>query len=151
MIGYLTTRGSSTLLLSTGHSTSTQMRKKANLYCAELTIHLQERLIQFSSLSYNELVSATIDQERMIKVVAEVDEEKQKNMMPGSSCSGSSSSAPPMYRMVYTSLGVSCIDHNSSRIGAIAHNSNGSNFSSNSRNSSSNSSTVLLPDCHSRL
>jgi hypothetical protein len=86
------------------------MRKKANLYCAELTIHLQERLIQFASLSYNELVSATIDQERMIKVVAEVDEEKQKNMMPGSSCSGSSSSAPPMYRMVYTSLGATVVE-----------------------------------------
>jgi hypothetical protein len=38
--------------------------KKANLYWAGLTIHLQERLVQFTSLSYNELVSAAIDQER---------------------------------------------------------------------------------------
>jgi hypothetical protein len=37
--------------------------KKTNLYCAGLTIHLQQRLIQFASLSYNELVSVTIDQE----------------------------------------------------------------------------------------
>jgi hypothetical protein len=48
-------------------------------------------------------------------------------------------------------LGVSCVDHNSSRIGAIAHNSNRGNFSSN------NISTMLLlhrcsrlpPGCHS--
>jgi hypothetical protein len=42
-------------------------------------------------------------------------------------------------------LGVSCIDHNSSRIWAIIPNSNRGNFSSN------NSSTVLLPHRHSRL
>jgi hypothetical protein len=34
-------------------------------------------------------------------------------------------------------LGVSCVDHNSSRIGAIAHNSNSGNSSSNSHSSSS--------------
>jgi hypothetical protein len=79
--------------------------KKANLYCAGLTIHLQERLIQFASLSYNELASAAIDQERMMKVVAEVDEKKRKKIMPGSASSGSSSSAPPKYRMVYTPPG----------------------------------------------
>jgi hypothetical protein len=48
-------------------------------------------------------------------------------------------------------LGVSCVNHNSSRIGAITHNSNHGNFSSNSRSSSSNSSTVLIPHHHSRL
>jgi hypothetical protein len=52
--------------------------KKANLYRAGLTIHLQECLIQFASLSYNELVSSAIDQERMMKVVAEDDEKKMK-------------------------------------------------------------------------
>jgi hypothetical protein len=35
--------------------------KKANLYSAGLTIHLQQRLGQLSSLSYNESVSAAID------------------------------------------------------------------------------------------
>jgi hypothetical protein len=35
--------------------------KKANLYCEGLTIHLQECLVQLSSLSYNELASAAID------------------------------------------------------------------------------------------
>jgi hypothetical protein len=76
--------------------------KKANLYRAGLTIHLQERLVYLSSLSYNELASAAINQERMMKVVAEVDEKKRKTMMPGSTGSGSSSGAPPKYRMVYT-------------------------------------------------
>jgi hypothetical protein len=93
--------------------------KKANLYRAGLTIHLQERLVHLSSLSYNELASAAIDQERMMKAVAEADEKKRKRMMPGSAGSGSSSGTPPKYRMVYTPPRVSCIDPNSSRIGAI--------------------------------
>jgi hypothetical protein len=46
-------------------------------------------------------------------------------------------------------LGVSCVDHNSSKIGAIAHNSNHSNSSSSSHSSSS--STVLLLHRRSRL
>jgi hypothetical protein len=68
-------------------------------------------------------------------------------MMPGSAGSGSSSGAPPKYYMVYTHLGVSYVGQNSSRIGAIAHNSNHSNFSC----SSSNSSIVLLLHHRSRL
>jgi hypothetical protein len=76
--------------------------KVANLYRAGLTIHLQERLVHLSSLSYNELASAATDQERMMKAVAEADEKKRKKMMPGSTGSGNSSGAPPKYRMVYT-------------------------------------------------
>jgi hypothetical protein len=79
--------------------------KKANLFHIGLTIHLQECLIQFASLSYNELVSVVIDQERMMKAVAEVDERKRKKMMPGPAGSGSSSGTPPKYRMVYTPPG----------------------------------------------
>jgi hypothetical protein len=79
-----------------------------------------------------------------MKVVAEIDEKKRKKMIPGFAGSGSSSLAPPKYRMVYTPPGVSCIDHNNNRIGAIAHNSNHGNFSSNS-------STMLLPHRHIRL
>jgi hypothetical protein len=45
-------------------------------------------------------------------------------------------------------LGVSCVDHNSSRVGAIAYNSNSGNFSNNTRSSSS---TVPLPHRHSRM
>jgi hypothetical protein len=81
-----------------------------------------------------------------MKVVAEADEKKRKRMMPGSAGSGSSSGAPPKYRMVYTPLVVSYVDHISSRIGAIAHNSIRGNSSSNS-----SSSTVTLLHCHSRL
>jgi hypothetical protein len=66
-----------------------------------LTIHLQERLVHLSSLSYNELASEAIDQGRIMKVVDEADEKKRKRMMPGSTSSGSSSDAPPMYHMVY--------------------------------------------------
>jgi hypothetical protein len=50
---------------------------------------------------YNELATATIDQERMMKA----DEKKRKKMMPGFAGSGSSSGAPPKYSMVYTLAG----------------------------------------------
>jgi hypothetical protein len=79
--------------------------EKANLYREGLPIHLQESLGQFTNLSYNDLVSADIDQERLMKTIAEVDEKKRKRMMPGSSNSGGSSGAPPKYSMVYTPLG----------------------------------------------
>jgi hypothetical protein len=72
------------------------------MYRAGLTIHLQECLVHLSSFSYNELASAAIDQERMMKAVVEVDEKKRKMMMPGSAGSGSSSGAPLKYCMVYT-------------------------------------------------
>jgi hypothetical protein len=45
--------------------------KKANLYREGLTIHLQECMGQFTSLSYNELASAAIDQEWLMKAIAE--------------------------------------------------------------------------------
>jgi hypothetical protein len=95
-------------------------------------LHLQEHLVQFTSLLYNELVSAAIDQERMMNAVAKADDKKRKRMMPGSTSSDSSSGAPPKYRMVYTPHGVSCVDHNNSRIGAVAHNCNHGNSSSSS-------------------
>jgi hypothetical protein len=41
----------------------------------------------------------------MMKAVAVADEKKSKKMMPGSTGSGSSISAPPKYRMVYTPPG----------------------------------------------
>jgi hypothetical protein len=75
------------------------------MYHAGLTIHLQECLVHLSSLSYNELASAATDQERMMKAVAEADEKNRNRMMPGSAGSGSSSGAPPKYRMVYTPHG----------------------------------------------
>jgi hypothetical protein len=80
-------------------------KKKANLYRAGLTIHLQERLVHLSSLSYNELASAATNQERMMKAIAEADEKKRKKMLPGSAGSDSFSGAPPKYRMVYTPPG----------------------------------------------
>jgi hypothetical protein len=75
--------------------------KKASLYHEGLTIHLEDRLVQFSNLYYNDLVSAAIDQERRMKAIAEADEKKGKCMTPGSSGGGGSSGAPPKYHMVY--------------------------------------------------
>jgi 4-diphosphocytidyl-2C-methyl-D-erythritol kinase len=45
--------------------------------------------------AHNELASAAIDQERIMKAVAEADEKKRQKMMPRFTGSGSSSSAPP--------------------------------------------------------
>jgi hypothetical protein len=79
--------------------------KKANLYYEGLTVHLQEHLGLSPNLSYNELVSAAIDQEKLMKAVAEADEKKRKRMMPASSAIGGSSGAPPKYHMMYTPPG----------------------------------------------
>jgi hypothetical protein len=103
--------------------------------------------VHLSSFSYNELVSAAIEQERIMKAVAEADEKKRKRMMPRSAGSDSSSGAPPKYRIVYTPPGGRYADHNSSRIGVIAQNSNCYNSSSNSH-SSSNSSSSTVPLLH---
>jgi hypothetical protein len=75
--------------------------KKANLYRNGLTIQLQDYLVQSPNLSYNDLASAAIDQERTMKAVAEAEEKKRKRTMPGSSDIGGSGGAPPKYRMVY--------------------------------------------------
>jgi hypothetical protein len=72
------------------------------MYHEGLTIHLQEHLDQFTSLSYSELASTTIDQERLMKAAVEANEKKRKRMMHRSFVSGGSSDAPPKYRMVYS-------------------------------------------------
>jgi hypothetical protein len=52
-------------------------------------------------MSYNDMASAAIDQQRTMNVVAKVKEKKRKRIMPESSRSGGSIGAPPKYRMVY--------------------------------------------------
>jgi hypothetical protein len=76
--------------------------KKANLYHNGLTIQLHDRLVLSPNLSYNDLASAVIDQDRMMKAVDEANEKKRKRKALGSSISGDSSGAPPKSCMVYT-------------------------------------------------
>jgi hypothetical protein len=95
------TRQFNTLAQYGSYHTDTD-EKKTNLYHEGLTIHLQERLGLSPNLSYNELASAAIDQERLMKAIVEVDAKKTKRMMPAASASGGSSGAPPKYRLVYT-------------------------------------------------
>jgi hypothetical protein len=76
--------------------------KKANLYREGLTIHLQKCLGLSPNLSYNELASVSIDQERLMKAATEADEKKRKRVMHASSARGGSSGATAKYRMVYT-------------------------------------------------
>jgi hypothetical protein len=75
--------------------------KKAELFRKGLTIQLQDRLILSQNLSYNELASVTIDQEGTMKACEVAEEKKRKRAVSGPSA-GSSSGAPPMYRMIYT-------------------------------------------------
>jgi hypothetical protein len=82
-----------------------------------------------------------------MKAIVEADEKKRKKMMPGSTGSGSSSGAPPKYRMVHTPPGGQLRRPQPSRTGAIVHNSN----SSNSSKHNSSISTVLQPHHCSRL
>jgi hypothetical protein len=77
--------------------------KKAMLFRKGLTIQLQDRLILSQNLSYNELASAAIDQEGTTKACEAAKEKKRKRTVSGPS-GGSSSGAPPKYRMIYTSL-----------------------------------------------
>jgi hypothetical protein len=67
--------------------------KKAKLFRMGLTIQLQDRLILSENLSYNELASATIDQEGTTKACEAVEEKKRKRAVSGPS-GGSSSGAP---------------------------------------------------------
>jgi hypothetical protein len=75
--------------------------KKAELFRKGLTIQLQDRLILSQNLSYNELASAAIDQEGTMKA-CEAAEEKKRKRAASRPARGSSSGAPPKYRMVYT-------------------------------------------------
>jgi hypothetical protein len=75
--------------------------KKAELFYKGLTIQLQDRLIVSQNLSYNEVVSAAIDQESTMKACEAAKEKKRKKAVSGPS-GGSSSGAPPKYRMIYT-------------------------------------------------
>jgi hypothetical protein len=82
-----------------GHHVDTDA-KKAELYCKGLNIQLQDCLIQNLRLSYNDSASTTNDQEGTMMAYEAVEEKKRKRTMLGP-IGGSSSSAPPKYRMVY--------------------------------------------------
>jgi hypothetical protein len=61
---------------------------------------LQDRLILSQNLSYNELASAAIHQEGTMKACEAAEEKKRKRAVSGP-FGADSSSAPPMYRMIY--------------------------------------------------
>jgi hypothetical protein len=75
--------------------------KKAELVRNGLTAQLGECLVLFRDLTFNVLVSATIDQEGASHACMDVEERKRKRAMSGPS-GGSSGGAPVKYRMVYT-------------------------------------------------
>jgi hypothetical protein len=75
--------------------------KKVEHFPKGLAIQLQDHLILSQNLSYNDLTSAAIDQEGTMRACEAAEEKKRKRTMLGS-FRGSSSSATPKYRMVYT-------------------------------------------------
>jgi hypothetical protein len=75
--------------------------KKVELFRKGLTIQLHDRLILSQNLSYNELASAAIDQGGTMNAYEADKEKKRKRAVSGPS-GGSSSGAPPKYRMIYT-------------------------------------------------
>jgi hypothetical protein len=75
--------------------------KKVELYHKGLNIQLQDRLVQNLNLSYNDLASIATDQEGTMRACEVAKEKKRKRTTPGPT-GGSSSGAPPKYRMVYT-------------------------------------------------
>jgi hypothetical protein len=75
--------------------------KKAELLRKGFTIWLQDRLILSQNLSYNELASATIDQEGTMNACEAAEEKKRKRVVSGPS-EGSPSAAASKYRMIYT-------------------------------------------------
>jgi hypothetical protein len=83
-----------------GHHIDTNAMK-VELFLKGLTIQLQDRLILSPNLSYNELASAAIDHEGTMKAYEAVEEKKRNRTMLGP-FGGSSSGAPPKYRMIYT-------------------------------------------------
>jgi hypothetical protein len=118
-----------------GHHIDTD-GKKVELFRKGLIIQLQDRLILSQNLSYNELASATINQEGTMRACEVFEEKKRKRTKPGST-RGSSSGAPPKYNMFTCHPWDSC---------AVLHSFGATTHSSSSSNSNSLPALLL---CHS--
>jgi hypothetical protein len=75
--------------------------KKAKLFRKGLSAQLQECLVLFCDLTFNAMVSATIDQEGASHTCLDMEEKKRKMVMSGP-FAGSSGGAPLRYHLVYT-------------------------------------------------
>jgi hypothetical protein len=75
--------------------------KKAELFRKGLSLLLQDRLVRFHDMSFNTLVSATIEQECTNRAL--LAEEEKKRVLSGPS-EDSTGSAPLKYHLVYNPL-----------------------------------------------
>jgi hypothetical protein len=75
--------------------------KKAELFIKGLSLPLQDRLVLFRDVSFNALVSATIEQEGICRALLIEEEEKRKRAVSGP-LKDSTAGAPPKYHLVYT-------------------------------------------------
>jgi hypothetical protein len=71
--------------------------KKVELFKKGLNAQLRERLMWFRNDSFNDLVSASIEQEDVFRACMDEEERKRKRPM-----SGPTGGAPQKYRLVYT-------------------------------------------------
>jgi hypothetical protein len=75
--------------------------KKAKLFRKGLSLPLQDHLVLFRDVSFNALVSATLEQEGTYNALLAEEDEKRRRVVPGSS-EDSTEGAPPKYRLVNT-------------------------------------------------
>jgi hypothetical protein len=75
--------------------------KKVELFRRGLSLPLQDRLVQLRGVSFNTLVSATIEQEGTYTALL-AEEEKMRKRASLRPLKDSTGGAPPKYRILYT-------------------------------------------------
>jgi hypothetical protein len=75
--------------------------KKAELFRRRLSLPLQDRLVRFQDMSFNALVSVTIDQDGTYRALL-VEEEEKRNWDVLGPSEDSTDGTPPKYHLVYT-------------------------------------------------
>jgi hypothetical protein len=77
--------------------------KKVELFRKGPSLLLQDHLVRLHDLSFNALLSATINQEGTYQALLDKEEKKRKRVMAGPP-EGSTGGAPLKYHLVYTPL-----------------------------------------------
>jgi hypothetical protein len=75
--------------------------KKVELFRRGLSLLLHDHLVRLHDMSFNTLVSATMEHEGTYRALLAEEEEKRKRVMSGPS-EDSTRGAPSKYRLVYT-------------------------------------------------
>jgi hypothetical protein len=79
--------------------------KKVELFKKGLSLLIQDCLVRFRDLSFNTLMSATIEQEGTYRALLAEEEKMRKRVLSGPS-EDSTGHAPPRYCLLYTPLAI---------------------------------------------